>query len=199
MYDEFCPQNRMGIYLVSVALQFWKIAAMHWKRPFCLTCFSVNLTLCPPVPCDSSLHKRNWLPLQNQHPAGDQTGCNVFNSRDLGATRAYPALCAHTVWMLNVKRQNLSVPLHSWLPLSQLYKLHFLSYVHRGHSSGSPVTTTRRVWTGEPQHKCFCLKTTLMVKSHMSCTVLVVRPLTSYSTFLGVVMDLLEGKKPHKP
>lgn len=48
-------QTRVGIYLVNVALQFWSTETVLWKKPFPLTCFSVNLTLFPPVPCGTSL------------------------------------------------------------------------------------------------------------------------------------------------
>lgn len=82
-----------------------------------------------------------------------------------------------------VKRHNLAVPLHNWLPFHQIYKhyslqCHSLSYVGRDHSSGLHVTSKTGILTGDPQDKCFWLKTTLVVKSHMSCTALVARLFT---------------------
>lgn len=179
MHDEFSPHNRMGIYLVSVALQFWRTEAVHWKRPFLPDLLFCQFnTLFPsslwqfitqePVICGQ---ERSWFPLQNQHPAGGQTGCNMLYSRDLGATCACTALCVHII--LNAQCEEAKfvcaiTQLASALLIIQVRSLQCLSlsYVHRGHSSGSCVTTTTKIYPGEPQCKSFCLKTTLMAKSH---------------------------------
>lgn len=41
--------------------------------------------------------ERSWVPPQDQHPAGNQSGCNMLNSRHLGAACAYTALCVHRI------------------------------------------------------------------------------------------------------
>lgn len=49
-------QNGMEVYLVNVALQFWSTETVLWRRPFRLTCFSVNLALFPPAPFPVAVH-----------------------------------------------------------------------------------------------------------------------------------------------
>lgn len=102
--------------------------------------------------------ERGWLPLQKQHPAGDQTGCNVLYSRDLIATCAYTALSVHVILNAGCEETKFVcaiTQLASPLSIIQMAPLQCLSlsYIHRGHSSGSHVTTTTRICPGEPQHK----------------------------------------------
>lgn len=173
------PPKQKGDLFSRCCFAALKDRSSALEEAFSPDLFSVSLTLFSPsslwqfITQQSVIYgqERGWLPLQNQHPAGHQTASNMFHSRDLGATSSYTAMCVHVI--LNAEPEETKfvcaiTQLPSPLQIIQMTSLQSLSlgYVRRGHCSGSHVTPRTRICPGEAQHKCFCLKTTLMVKPH---------------------------------